>query len=62
MAKLTAFRAEYGTSIEIRGTWHKFTCAAEIELEPGDNATEVKAKAWNTVISEVEKHIKEVLE
>lgn len=62
MAKMTAFRAEYGVSVELKGSWHRFTCAIEIECENGDEPAEVKKKAWNTVVNEVEKKIAEVIE
>ncbi len=60
MARVKAFRAEYGLSAEIKGIWHKFYTAIEIELTEGDDITEVKEKAWNTVINECEKQIKDL--
>ena len=57
MAKVKSFRAEYGLSAEIKGIWHKFYSAIEIEPTEGDDVSELKEKAWNTVISECEKQI-----
>lgn len=62
MPKFKAFRAEYGMSAEIRGVWHKFHCAIELEPTDDEDFAEVKEKAWNTVINEVEKQIEEVTE
>lgn len=61
MAKVKSFKAEFGSSIEIRGTWYKFNSAIELELEPGDDTEQVKEKAWNTVVHEVEKQVREVM-
>lgn len=61
MAKLVNFRAEYGTSVEIKGAWHKFSCAAEVEFSEGDNISEVKERVWNTVVVEIEKQVQELL-
>lgn len=61
MAKVKTFRAEYGCSAEINKTWHRFHCAIELEMEDGDAVPDIKDRAWNTVISEVEKQIKETL-
>jgi hypothetical protein len=64
VAKVKAFRAEYGSSIEIQGVWHKIHCAVEIELDKNEQTpekiAEIKEKAWNTVIVEVEKQFKEI--
>ncbi len=60
MAKVKAFRAEYGLSAEIKGIWHKFHAAIEIELTESDDIAEIKEKAWNTVINECEKQIKDL--
>jgi hypothetical protein len=61
MAKAKSFKAEYGTSVEIKGTWHKLSCSLEVEFEEGDNPAEVRERVWNTVYSEIEKQIKELL-
>ena len=61
MAKIKTFRAEYGTSVEVKGTWHKLNCAVEIEIEAADNFAEVKEKAWNTVYAELEKQLAELI-
>lgn len=60
MAKVKAFRAEYGTSVEVRGIWHKLYCAIEIEPDENEDVTEVKNKAWNTVFTEIENQIKDI--
>lgn len=60
MAKIKSFRAEFGTSVELNGTWYKFHSAIELDMEPNDDTTEVKEKAWNTVIHEVEKQVREI--
>jgi hypothetical protein len=60
MAKLKSFRAEAGISLDIKGTWYKFYCGVELEMEEGDNSAEVKQKAWNTVHQELEKQVLEV--
>ena len=62
MAKVKTFAAEYGMSIEIRGVWHKFSCKIEAETEPGDDLINLKEKTWNTVLMEIEKQVKAVLE
>lgn len=61
MAKVKTFKAEFGSSAEIKGVWYKFYSGIELELEPGDDTEEVKAKAWNTVIHEIEKQMAEVI-
>lgn len=60
MAKVKSFKAEFGTSVEIRGTWYKFNSGIELEVEPNDDVAEVKERAWNTVIHEVDKQIREL--
>jgi hypothetical protein len=60
MAKVISFRAEYGTSVEVRGTWHKLYCAIEIQPDEGESVSDIKDKAWNTVFSEIESQIKEI--
>lgn len=60
MAKIKAFRVEYGSSVEIRGTWHKLHCAIEIEPEEHEDPEDVKESAWNTVFNEVEKQIRDL--
>jgi hypothetical protein len=61
MARVKSFRAEYGTSVEVRGNWHKLNCSIEIEVEPADSTEAIKERAWNTVYSEIEKQLKELL-
>lgn len=61
MAKVKSFKAEFGSSAEIKGVWYKFYAGIELEMEPGDDTEEVKKKAWNTVVHEVEKQLAEVL-
>lgn len=61
MAKVKSFKAEFGASAEIKGIWYKFYAGIELEIEPGDNTEEVKQKAWNTVIHEVEKQMAELV-
>ena len=62
MAKVKTFKAEYGMSIEIRGVWHKFGCSVEVEAEPDDDPVKLKEKTWNTVLLEIEKQVKIVLD
>lgn len=59
MPKMKSFKTEYGISLEIDGVWHKFYAGVEIEVENGDKTDDIKKKAWNTVINEVEKQIDE---
>lgn len=61
MAKVVAFAAEYGVSAELRGHWHRFSARVEVAVEDSDEPSEVMKKAWNTVISEVEKQVQEVI-
>jgi hypothetical protein len=61
MAKLKSFKVEYGSSVEIKGTWHKFNCGVELEIEDGDDTDAVKKRAWNTVYNEIEKQVSELL-
>lgn len=60
MAKVKSFKAEFGTSMEIKGMWYKFNSGIELEIEPDDDVADVKEKAWNTVINEIEKQVLEV--
>lgn len=60
MAKLKTFKAEAGISLELQGTWYKFHCGVEIEIEPNDDPNKVKEMAWNTVSRELEKQVEEV--
>lgn len=60
MAKVKSFKAEFGSSAEIKGVWYKFYSGIELELEPGDDTEDVKERAWNTVIREIEKQMEEV--
>ena len=60
MAKVKSFTAEFGTSMEIKGMWYKFNSGIELEIEPNDDVADVKEKAWNTVINEIEKQVLEV--
>lgn len=62
MAKVKSFKAEVGISVEIKGQWYKFYTGIEVEPEEGEDTTEVKRKAWNTVHNEIEKQVREVLE
>lgn len=62
MPRVKEFSAEYGTSVEIRGVWHKFHCAITVELFPEDGKEileKVKARTWDVVYEEIEKQIKE---
>ncbi|MFW6311216.1 MAG: hypothetical protein ACOC1K_03165 [Nanoarchaeota archaeon] len=61
MARVKSFTAGRGVTIEHRGIYHKFNCSIEIEIEEGDDTTDIKEKAWNTVDKELEKKIDEVL-
>lgn len=62
MAKIISFRAEYGTSVEIKGIWHKLYAAIEVAPESDDEPMDqVKEKAWNTVVHEVEKQIEDIV-
>jgi hypothetical protein len=60
MAKIVSFRAEYGATMEIRGTYHKLYCAIEVQPEENEDTEVVKERAWNTVFNEVEKQIREL--
>lgn len=60
MTKIKAFRVEYGSSVEIRGVWHKLHCAIEVEPDEGEDPATVKEAAWNTVFNEVEKQIRDL--
>lgn len=61
MAKVISFRAEYGTSVEVKGVWHKLYAAIEVAPEGDEPIAEVKEKAWNTVVHEVEKQVEDIL-
>lgn len=61
MAKVKSFTAEFGTSVEIKGTWYKFNSGIELDIEPNDELESVKERAWNTVIHEVEKQIADLI-
>jgi len=61
MAKVKSFKAEYGMSVELGGVWNKFYCGIELELENGDDTQDVKKKAWNTVVLEVEKQVEDAV-
>ena len=62
MAKVKSFKAGRGVTIEKNGVYHKFNCEIEIEIEENDNTQEIKNRAWNTVDTELEKQISNVLE
>lgn len=55
--KPVEIEATYGTSVEIKGLWHKFSFSMKVALEDGDDVSLAKEKLWNTVIAEVEKQI-----
>jgi hypothetical protein len=57
MAKVKSFHSSFGMSLDIKGTWHKFQCGIEVEVEEGDDLAKVKEMAHNTVQVEVEKQI-----
>jgi hypothetical protein len=57
MAKVKSFHSSCGISLDIKGTWHKFQCGIEVEIEEGDDLAKVKEMAHNTVQVEVEKQI-----
>ena len=61
MARVKSFRAEYGTSIEIKGAWHKLSCSLEVELDESDKLDDVKRRVWNTVYNEIETQIKDII-
>lgn len=61
MARLKSFRAEYGTSVEVRGAWHKLSCSLEVEFDETDDSESVRAKVWNTVYAEIEKQLSELM-
>lgn len=61
MAKVKSFGAIYGLSFEVDGAWHKFSSSIEVELCEGDDTDKVKEMAWNTVVEEVGKKVKDVL-
>lgn len=61
MAKVKSFKAEFGTSAEIKGVWYKFNSGIELDIEPGDDMEDVKNRAWNTVIQEVEKQMNDLV-
>lgn len=58
---MKSFKVSFGMTAVIRDVYHKFNCEVEIELEEGDNPEEVKKKAWNTVISEIERKVQEAI-
>ena len=60
MPKVVSFKASTGISMELKGTWYKFSAGIEVELEPEDDTNKVKEMAWNTVHLEIEKQIKEI--
>jgi hypothetical protein len=60
MAKVLSFRAEFGTSIEVDGVWYKLYAAIEVAPEGDETLADVKDKAWNTVVDEVEKQVDEI--
>lgn len=62
MAKVKSFTAGYGFSGSINGQWHKFNTEITIELEPDDNISAVKEKAWKTCYHEIEKQIQQLSE
>ena len=66
MAKVKEFEASYGLSIELpkangQAQWHKFGATIKLEIEENDILSDVKEKAWNTVISEVENQFSKAL-
>lgn len=61
MAKMKAFRAEYGTSVQVRDLWYKFYCAVELEPEPKDTPEKVRQAAWDMVVDQVEVQIEDLL-
>jgi len=61
MVKVRSFKAEYGMSVELNGVWNKFYCGIELELENEDDTQDVKKKAWNTVVLEVEKQVEDAV-
>lgn len=62
MAKVLTFKADYGMSIQIKEIWHKMSCSMEVEIEPKDELALVKERTWNSVIIEVEKQFKDILD
>lgn len=61
MARVLSFRAEYGTSVEVKGVWHKLYAAVEVAPEGDEDVAEVKEKAWNTVVTEIENQIEDII-
>lgn len=61
MAKVKSFKAESGVSFEMKGQWYKLYSGIELIVEDGDDMVEVKRKAWNTVNTEIESQVKEIL-
>lgn len=57
MAKVKTFQSSFGMSLEIKGVWHKFGSAIEVEIEEQDDFDKVKRMAHDTVQLEVEKQI-----
>lgn len=62
MARVKTFSSSCGVSMDIKGTWHKFSCGIEIELDEGDDVAKVKQMAHDTVAIEVEKQIQATLD
>lgn len=63
MAKVTKFYAESGLSWkDAKENWYKATAGIELEIDEKDDIKEVKKKAWNTVNTEVEKQLKDIIE
>lgn len=60
--KVKSFKAESGISFEVKGQWYKLYSGIEVLVEDGDVMEDVKRKAWNTVNTEIEKQVKDILE
>lgn len=58
MAKVQKIDVESGVSIETApNVWYKFKYGMTVEIEEGDNLSDVKRKAWNTAHDEIAKQV-----
>ena len=64
--RVTSFGCEFGMSTEVQGVWHRLRANIEVEFDDDDQTpekiAEIKEKAWNTVINEVETKFEQALQ
>lgn len=56
-ATATVIRAEYGTSVEVEGRWHKLYYAEERIVPSSANVEQERTALWNTVFEQIQAQV-----